>query len=983
MDADGGAMTSRLRSLVVLATAVVAGLLVPGSASPAVAAGATPATDCPRVEAPFTGYGRWGFNQGVPWTVDLGPEVDAGESWVRATQVDTSPNPRPDAVKDYPLHGGYNSLRAHAGRDGWTTVAWHLARPGLEPCDGSLFQHVTDVAKERPYPVISSPENGQVFEQHEAATYTFTCEYEGSTPVVPSCQTKWGPPGDADGVVTQQLDTSTPGWNWVTIPLYMQKEPAGAGTLTGVGSFYYYVHEDGAPQPHGQITTTLTLAQRDVATGEWVDLDPSDQVVAGDEVRVTTAVHNGDDRHHDVEMRVRDVSSGDLVHTGAIHDLSLTPGSTWERWSFWDTADLAWLDGVAPRTGPAKVAVTLTADGNPAGTTYAQATIVPRPVILVHGWKSYAASSWGSYQEILTAAHPGLRGYAVGDGQFPGTMNTNGGGTGCDTCRTNTLPENAAQEATYIQAVREATGAEHVDIVAHSMGGLISRYYVQELMPESRDAHPVAMRLVQMGTPNMGSELADMMMALGGGDSTGIPYYPASLHLTTSWVRDYFNQTVTQLRGVRISNLVGTRIPLVGMPLRLDLYGDGIVPADSARWTLADTVDSPNDFHTAMTESEEDFTDYVLPRLTADLAHGFADRAPADRGSTRAGADATPAAPAGRDSQVTATRSVRVPRNGSVDVPVVLENATSGALAVADGVWLQVLDATGTVVATSSDTPGALPQVVVPGGTVPAGPATLRVTDLDDSSSEVDLLTYVAGSPLSVQVTSELDRTDAGVLARLRAEVVDAGTAVAGATVSARLVGREADVLLSDDGQHGDGAAGDGVYGAALTDLPDGEHLVVVTATGSGRTRIVPSVLMVDAAALPLEEPEEPEEPGEEPGEQPGEQPEDPQQPGGSHSPHSPDAATGSAVLAQFDTLAKRIAVPAGRAKQLRRLVVSAVDAYLHGPGPAADAAVRRALGRLDRKVANASRHGALTRAQARKLTAFSTRAVVRLTAAP
>jgi triacylglycerol esterase/lipase EstA (alpha/beta hydrolase family) len=53
-----------------------------------------------------------------------------------------------------------------------------------------------------------------------------------------------------------------------------------------------------------------------------------------------------------------------------------------------------------------------------------------------------------------------------------------------------------------IQRVKQATGASKVDLVAHSEGGLISRYYLQKLM-ETPDVE----RLITLATPNHGTVL--------------------------------------------------------------------------------------------------------------------------------------------------------------------------------------------------------------------------------------------------------------------------------------------------------------------------------------------------------------------------------------------------------------------------------------------------------------------------------------------
>ena len=86
--------------------------------------------------------------------------------------------------------------------------------------------------------------------------------------------------------------------------------------------------------------------------------------------------------------------------------------------------------------------------------------VLPRPVVMVHGF----ISAWNTWKPYLGPdgflAPLGIRGFAVGDGQVPGVMNT---GVITDPAgATNTIAQNAAIEGQYIAAVKKATGADLV-----------------------------------------------------------------------------------------------------------------------------------------------------------------------------------------------------------------------------------------------------------------------------------------------------------------------------------------------------------------------------------------------------------------------------------------------------------------------------------------------------------------------------------------
>jgi triacylglycerol lipase len=67
------------------------------------------------------------------------------------------------------------------------------------------------------------------------------------------------------------------------------------------------------------------------------------------------------------------------------------------------------------------------------------------------------------------------------------------------------ISDNAARLRNTVNSVKARTGASKVDLVAHSMGGLVSRDYIKNLGGSSSvDA------LIMMGTPNYGTSLASL-----------------------------------------------------------------------------------------------------------------------------------------------------------------------------------------------------------------------------------------------------------------------------------------------------------------------------------------------------------------------------------------------------------------------------------------------------------------------------------------
>src|SRR5262245_6431745 len=223
-----------------------------------------------------------------------------------------------------------------------------------------------------------------------------------------------------------------------------------------------------------------------------------------------------------------------------------------------------------------------------------------RPVVLVHGLASNAAT-WAEYTKqggYLSAF--GLRGFAVGDGQAEGEMFM--GDPSQPLKQTKTIAQNAEEIARYVAGVKRATGAQAVDLVAHSMGGLVSRYYIDRLMG-GRDVA----QLIMLGSPHGGTSCANLPASLG-------LYLPATVELRPVYPAEVFNRQITRRHGVPFHLLAGNPIiksfqaPCTATP------SDLVVSRPSVGAITAPISESPL-LHTDMTGSERIFKDFVAPRL--------------------------------------------------------------------------------------------------------------------------------------------------------------------------------------------------------------------------------------------------------------------------------------------------------------------------------------------------------------------------------
>lgn len=588
------------------------------------------------------------------------------------------------------------------------------------------------------------------------------------------------------------------------------------------------LHAGNKPQVVG-----FAAEHRDYPSEDWIEL-PGRGTYDGNRVKLRAQVKNGSPFSTMVTVEFRD-ASGALVEGGRFEEW-LEGGQTADVEVVVDTAGASWADARGPNVDPRRYRVEVSMGGAIQDGADVSFMVRPRPVVLVHGYKSNAQDSWGKYAPILAEGHPYLQGYAVGDGQFDGRMNT--GSLSAPFDRTNTLAENAVEEGVYIHDLRSKLDAWHVDIVAHSMGGLVSRYYIQELMPEPpEDGRPVVNRLIQLGTPNMGSTCAYIPLSL-----PKPALFPASLHLSPDYVDGIFNKEVTRLNGVRISNLVGRLGPILCGKRE---FGDWVVPDYSALWTLEDTQDTFS-IHTAMTEDVEDFKEYVLPRLKQPPV--TVAEAPVPNRTRAAATSEAADATAQRAPTVFVTEQVSVEpgTTKSVDLPVTAAEAFGVTTMGGPSLHLTLRDANGQVRGTLEPGSSSARQPFQGLKVENPAPGTWRLWLRNDGTESVTvpLSGWLIGSALTMSVDAAAqDNGRVSVVAVVRDEGAPTEAVVTAVVTDAD--GVQHDVDLADDGRNGDGAAGDGSYGAITDALPDGDTLVVARASTPAGLRVAPTAVRV------------------------------------------------------------------------------------------------------------------------------------------
>jgi pimeloyl-ACP methyl ester carboxylesterase len=550
----------------------------------------------------------------------------------------------------------------------------------------------------------------------------------------------------------------------------------------------------------------VVAQQADIPTGAMRTV-PESGTFDGNRVQLAITLANPTATSQDLQVEVVDADSGLPVNLTGSPTATVPAGGMAPVTLTWDTTGKAWNNDLTPSTVHHFTITLKNAAGDVTWDT-ADKTIkvLPKPIVLVHGWNSSAAT-WATLQSYLTDHYPYWHTYAVN------TMNT--GSLADPLAPSNTITQNAQAEDAYVRAVRSETEAQHVDLLVHSMGGLISRRYIQDYMPsDAIDGKPVVGHLVMLGTPNLGSPCAYL-----------IPWpQPSSFELRPDYI-GIFNLLVTSRRGVPFSILAG--VPIASTCLMAG-PGDGVVDLQSALQggAIGDSfIDSSfASLHTSMPSATANFESFVKPRLAGGAA-------PTPRLRRRLSSVQRPLAALLSDVQPQLLATDGVPlAAGEIRT---VSFGVSGASAIGG-----VLLAPGSVSAALKAPDGSIASILPDGALNPAEPFrsltdiaspadgqwTLVLTNTGATATSAAYSIWETGETAMLDVTAQ-DLRDG--TARISASLFRGAAAVTGEDVQATvrsLDGATQSLTLA--------AASDGNYTGRITLAPS-EYLVTVRASGS------------------------------------------------------------------------------------------------------------------------------------------------------
>lgn len=183
-------------------------------------------------------------------------------------------------------------------------------------------------------------------------------------------------------------------------------------------------------------------------------------------------------------------------------------------------------------------------------------TTHPRPVVLVHGTFGNSVDNWLALAPYLTS-----RGYCVFSldyGQLPGVPLFNGLGP---------IDKSAAQLQVFVDKVLAATGTAKVDVVGHSQGGMMPRYYLKFLGGAAK-----VNALVGLAPDNHGTTLNGLTKLL--------PYFPGAEDLLTTATPGLADQIAGSAFMTKL-NEGGDTVPGVHYTVIATKYDEVVTPYSS------------------------------------------------------------------------------------------------------------------------------------------------------------------------------------------------------------------------------------------------------------------------------------------------------------------------------------------------------------------------------------------------------------------
>lgn len=453
---------------------------------------------------------------------------------------------------------------------------------------------------------LSLPDAKGTFKREEHTKRSGHCQPKNNLPYDRSTDEPFSIKGEGFSVYGEKIDPNAP--DQISGSKVWGDDGKGA-----VRSFVYQVTWRFTRCPQKLLITELKFQDPKFPNYEdWRAIDELDNTVDGNRVKIKAKVLNMSAESKYADLRVVETYKGDKWNgarpdepiADAESSFRIDAGEEKEFEFIWDSEGQAWFNDGRPHLLHRLKAV-LSENNEKRDERTERLNIAPKPLVLLHGiWSDYRV--WQPlYQNLLTLSHSyHWKAYLVGEKAHYGAMSM--GRLGDPGWYSYSVYDNADQVAKYVRYAQEDSNAWHVDMVAHSTGGLVARLYLHKLMPNVPDARPQVKHLMMLGTPNGGVPCVDVFLGK-------LDLFKQELKAARELTNDEmlrFNQYVTNTGGTKVSALAGNPVPVICGGFE---WNDGFVTVRSATYGVADTSQA-NDLNLQLTD-ERSFGNFVLPHI--------------------------------------------------------------------------------------------------------------------------------------------------------------------------------------------------------------------------------------------------------------------------------------------------------------------------------------------------------------------------------
>ena len=255
------------------------------------------------------------------------------------------------------------------------------------------------------------------------------------------------------------------------------------GGATGTTPSGSEVSDEDLSHYYGESANPISIDIDETASEEWID--PYSSNTDDKEARIWYEIAP-DDFSGQLEIEIKD-KNGESWNIGPTNVAGGRRSLTWD-------GRIA-NEYVNQANNPYYITLVLEKDEKEVARSASQRIWVGRPVILLHGIFSSKEEieKTDLYDELSSSFYTRSIEY---DGGIIGSS-------------TGDIKQYAGKLSNEVDSLKQDTCAKKIDIVAHSMGGLVARYYVQMSEMGETDVG----KLIMIGTPNHGADFASLPKA--------------------------------------------------------------------------------------------------------------------------------------------------------------------------------------------------------------------------------------------------------------------------------------------------------------------------------------------------------------------------------------------------------------------------------------------------------------------------------------